>query len=102
MSDSVGVRQGAGAIVCVSRRSLVRGLRSFPGAVGRSRRDRPAPPLRPWDREGPRPRHAPRRSAFPSLSLRPHRFPGIGRYPIDGQLSPEGQRERDREITYYR
>lgn len=28
--------------------------------------------------------------------------PGIRRYPIDGQLSPEGQRERDREITYYR
>lgn len=92
----MGVRQGAGAIVCVSRRSLVRGLRSFPGAVGRSRRDRPAPPLRPWDREGPRPRHAPRRSTFPSLSLRPHRFPGIGRYPIDGQLSP---RVNEKEIV---
>lgn len=32
----------------------------------------------------------------PSLSPRPNRVPGIRRCPIDGQLFPEGQRERDR------
>uniref|UniRef100_A0A2K5VD42 WD repeat and SOCS box-containing protein 1 n=1 Tax=Macaca fascicularis TaxID=9541 RepID=A0A2K5VD42_MACFA len=63
---------------------------SFPGAVSRSRSGRPGPG------GGPTPSHAPQRSPLSSLSLGPHRIPGIRRCPIDGQLSPEGQRERDR------
>lgn len=94
----VGVAEAERRVFCLSRVPLAgsrvfRALPRQPAGVAAAAPSLPSVPAPGRDRARVTPLRA---HPFLSLPSRPHRVPGIGRCPIDGQLSPEGQRKRDR------